>query len=76
MIAVVLIVAALVISNILSREITQPIQRLKDSMALVQEGNFQVGNVEVESNNEIGSLTETFHTMTCRIQELMDEYYQ
>ena len=73
MIAVVLIVAALVISNILSREITQPIQRLKDSMALVQEGNFQVGNVEVESNNEIGSLTETFHTMTCRIQELMDE---
>lgn len=65
--------AALVISNILSREITQPIQRLKDSMALVQEGNFQVGNVEVESNNEIGSLTETFHTMTCRIQELMDE---
>lgn len=73
MIAVVLIVAALVISNILSREITQPIQKLKDSMSLVQKGNFQVGNVEVESNNEIGSLTETFHTMTCRIQELMDE---
>ncbi|MGN1139917.1 MAG: sensor histidine kinase [Oliverpabstia sp.] len=40
-------------------------------MALIQEGDFQAGNVEVDSRNEIGSLTETFNVMTQKIQELM-----
>lgn len=73
LIAVILIIVTLIISNIVSRGITQPIQKLKQSMALVQEGNFQAGNVESDSNNEIGSLTETFNVMTRRIQELMEE---
>ena len=73
LIAVVLIIVTLIISKIVSRGITQPIQKLKQSMALVQEGDFQAGNVESDSNNEIGSLTETFNVMTRRIQELMEE---
>ena len=42
--------------------------KLQSSMALIQEGDFRAGNVEVESRNEIGSLTETFNVMTLRIQ--------
>lgn len=69
--AVILVAVALIISSIVSKGITRPIHKLQSSMALIQEGDFQAGNVEVDSRNEIGSLTETFNVMTQKIQELM-----
>ena len=69
--AVILVAVALIISSIVSKTITRPILKLQTSMALIQEGDFQAGNVEVDSRNEIGSLTETFNVMTQKIQELM-----
>lgn len=69
--AVILVAIALIISSIVSKGITRPIHKLQSSMALIQEGDFQAGNVEVDSRNEIGSLTETFNVMTQKIQELM-----
>ena len=69
--AVILVAVALIISSIVSKTITRPILKLQSSMALIQEGDFQAGNVEVDSRNEIGSLTETFNVMTQKIQELM-----
>ena len=66
--AVVLVAIALLISSFMAKSITQPILKLQSSMALIQEGDFRAGNVEVESRNEIGSLTETFNVMTLRIQ--------
>ena len=69
--AVILVAVALIISSIVSKGITRPIHKLQSSMALIQEGDFQAGNVEVDSRNEIGSLTETFYVMTQKIQELM-----
>lgn len=71
--AVLLVAIALLISSFMAKSITQPILKLQSSMALIQEGNFRAGNVEVESRNEIGSLTETFNVMTLRIQELMEQ---
>lgn len=71
--AIVLVAIALLISSFMAKSITQPILKLQSSMALIQEGDFRAGNVEVESRNEIGSLTETFNVMTLRIQELMEQ---
>ncbi len=39
----------------------------------VQEGDFSVSDVVVDSDNEIGSLTKSFDAMTHRIQELMEQ---
>ena len=71
--AVLLVAIALLISSFMAKSITHPILKLQSSMALIQEGDFRAGNVEVESRNEIGSLTETFNVMTLRIQELMEQ---
>ena len=69
--AVILVAVSLIISSIMSRSITRPIHKLQSSMASIQDGDFQARNVEVDSLNEIGSLTETFNVMTQKIQELM-----
>lgn len=66
-----LIVLALILSRLLARNITYPIQRLRDSMKKVQTGEFPTIDLEVSSENEIGSLTKSFNVMTHRIQELM-----
>ena len=66
-----LIVLALILSRLIARNITYPIQRLRDSMKKVQTGEFPTTDLEVSSENEIGSLTKSFNVMTHRIQELM-----
>ena len=71
--AAILVVVSLLISSLIARNITLPIQRLRDSMAKVQEGDFETADVEVVSENEIGSLTTSFNVMTHRIRELMEQ---
>ena len=71
--AVGLVAVALFLSNIIARNITLPIQKLRDSMARVQEGDFHGADIEVLSENEIGSLTKSFNVMTHRIEELMEQ---
>ncbi len=71
--AVCLVAVALFLSNIIARNITMPIQKLRDSMARVQEGDFHGADIEVFSENEIGSLTKSFNVMTHRIEELMEQ---
>ena len=66
-----LIVLALILSRLLARNITYPIQRLRDSMKKVQTGEFPTIDLEVSSENEIGSLTKSFNVMTHRIQDLI-----
>ena len=73
LIAAVLMIVALLFSRQIARSFTYPIQRLRDSMKKVQEGNFSGADVEIESENEIGSLTKSFNVMTHRIQELMEQ---
>lgn len=71
--AIMLVIISLLLSGIIARNITSPLQRLRDSMAKVQEGDFNAGDVEVVSGNEIGSLTRSFNVMTHRIQDLVEQ---
>ena len=71
--AIILVIVALLFSRFMARSITLPIQKLRDSMKKVQEGDFSVSDVVVDSRNEIGSLTKSFDVMTRRIQELMEQ---
>lgn len=71
--AIALVAVALLISNLVSRTITYPIQRLRNSMAKVQEGDFSSADIEVSTENEVGSLTKSFNVMTHRIEELMEQ---
>ena len=71
--AIVLVVIALIFSDFIAATITYPIQKLRDSMEKVQEGDFDTADVEVLSGNEIGSLTKSFNVMTHRIEELMEQ---
>lgn len=73
MTAIILVIVALLFSRFMARSITLPIQKLRDSMKKVQEGDFSVSDVVVDSKNEIGSLTKSFDVMTHRIHELMEQ---
>ncbi len=71
--AVVLILAVLLISNLLSREITKPLRQLTESMSMVEKGQFDCANVDVTMENEIGSLGKSYNLMTERIHTLMKQ---
>ena len=71
--AIILVIVALLFSRFMARSITLPIQKLRDSMKKVQEGDFSVSDVVVDSKNEIGSLTKSFDVMTHRIHELVEQ---
>lgn len=73
LIAAALVIVALFLTRFIAGTITSPIQRLRDSMARVQEGDFDVPDVVETAENEIGSLTRSFNVMTRRIRELMDQ---
>ena len=73
MTAVILVIIALIFSNHISRAISRPIQKLRDSMVKVQEGDFSATVMEVPEQNEIGSLTQSFNVMIRRIEELMEQ---
>ena len=68
-----LVAVALFFSKFIAKNITQPIQKLCESMEKVQEGDFSVSDIVVDSANEIGSLTPSFNVMTHRIQDLMEQ---
>ena len=73
MMAIVLVAVAMLLSSFISKSITLPIQKLRDSMEKVQEGDFKAADVMIPSKNEIGSLTISFNVMTHRIEELMEQ---
>ncbi len=76
LVALGLIAVALVISSEIARNITFPIQKLRDSMKRVQKGDFSAAEIEGYSDNEIGSLTRSFNVMTHKIQDLMAQNIQ
>ena len=71
LVAIGLMAVALFFSRFVAKSITLPIQRLCDSMERVQEGDFSVSDIVVDSENEIATLYEYFNVMTQRIHELM-----
>lgn len=54
-----------------TRELTTPVVRLSDSMALVADGEFRVPeNLPYDRGDEIGSVSRSFRSMTHRLAEL------
>lgn len=71
--AAMLLLAAMLLATLLAAGITRPIKELKNSMREVEKGNFNNANVAVISDNEIGSLGNSFNLMTVKIKQLMEE---
>lgn len=71
--AIVLVLIAMLLSIFISKSITHPIQKLRDSMKRVQEGDFTAADLPVPYENEIGSLTQSFNVMTHKIEDLMEQ---
>lgn len=53
---------------VISKRITRPINRLKDAALKVGKGQYDI-NIPVRSNDEIGSLTQAFNSMSVQIKE-------
>lgn len=74
--ALVLFTAAVLLTSLISREITKPIRYLQNSMRQVEKGNFAYAETAVDGENEIAQLGASFNRMTKRIQELMEQNVQ
>ena len=72
-IALMVVVVTILISGQIANTITRPIMKLRDTMARVQDGAFPDKDLEITTDNEVGSLTKSFNTMTRRIRNLMDQ---
>ncbi|HUC92053.1 MAG TPA: sensor histidine kinase [Paenibacillus sp.] len=64
--------AALILSVLLSRNLSKPIHQLQEHMKEVEKGNFDI-QVPVDPSKEIGRLARTFNLMVSRIRELMGQ---
>lgn len=56
---------------LISSNITRPLKKLETSMLSMEQGNLLV-QAEIEQNNEIGQLSNTFNHMVLRIRQLME----
>ncbi|MDD2978425.1 MAG: sensor histidine kinase [Hespellia sp.] len=65
-------VLALVLSIIASRSVTRPIRELCRSLGKVAKGDFTT-KTQVESDDEIAVLTESFNEMTTEIGQLVED---
>lgn len=70
-IALALIIMASMIAFFMSNNITKPIKQLQLAMKNIQTGNFQPVQIELDGENEIASLNQSFNRMTEHIDELI-----
>lgn len=68
-----LLISVIVLSSIISRQITKPIIKLSDSMSMVEHGEFDKASVPIMDDNEIGMLSRSFNVMTEKIHTLMEQ---
>ncbi|HNV95936.1 MAG TPA: histidine kinase [Bacteroidales bacterium] len=57
-----------ILAFFISKRITLPIKRLQKASEEITKGNYNI-NIELASNDEIGTLTETFNKMIYQIKE-------
>lgn len=72
-VAILLLILTLLISTFISSGITRPIRQLQRSMSAVEKGNFEMADITVAFENELGSLRNSFNLMIGEIQKLMEE---
>ncbi len=66
------LIFAFILSFFLARAISMPLSKLTAGVQRVAKGNFKE-KIRVQSNDEIGVLTENFNTMSRMIEENLDE---
>ncbi|MBR5011201.1 MAG: HAMP domain-containing protein, partial [Clostridia bacterium] len=66
------LIIAFILSFFLARAISQPLSKLTEGVQRVAEGDFK-NKIRVQSNDEIGVLTENFNRMSRMIEENLDE---
>jgi two-component system sensor histidine kinase YesM len=68
----VVLVFVLIISAFMASRITRPIHKLKTSMELVEQGDFNI-HIHVKGTDEVEQLSKRFNIMVARIRHLMDQ---
>lgn len=68
---VVILLIAMLMSFLISRAITKPIKKLRDSMKEVEKGNFHE-KVETYGSDEIANLGKSYNIMIQTVEELME----
>ncbi len=69
---VVFLALTIFISIALSRQITRPVASLTNTAEQIASGNFDV-QAEVTSGDEVGTLAQTFNTMTSRLHQAFED---
>ncbi|GBG08596.1 two-component sensor histidine kinase [Paenibacillus agaridevorans] len=72
LITVLVLLAVHVISIVLSKQITKNLKRLHNTMKRVGEGQLKA-RPRIDTQDEVGQLSEMFTTMMTNVQELMEE---
>ena len=67
--------ASILVSILYALRITRPLSRLRQSMKLVEKGQFGI-SIPVESEDEIGHLSRTFNLMVSRLGTLTYRLYE
>ncbi|MCL2772422.1 MAG: cell wall metabolism sensor histidine kinase WalK [Oscillospiraceae bacterium] len=66
------LIIAVLLSFVLANAITSPIQSITKSASKLAEGDFKE-KIEIESNDEIGTLAETYNYMAEKLKSTLDE---
>lgn len=71
--AIVLVGVALMLSVFLTDMVTKPLRKLRESMKVVEGGNFDVEIEEPDTGDEISDLFRSFRSMILKIRELIEQ---
>lgn len=68
------LIFAFVMFFVLSKQITKPIEQLKEGMKVVESGNYDL-SLQPTVNNELSELFISFNSMTARLKHLVEQVY-
>ena len=71
--AIVLMGVALTVSIFLTDMVTKPLRKLRGTMKIVEDGNFDVEIEEPDTGDEISDLFRSFRNMILKIRELIEQ---
>ncbi|MBI5965021.1 MAG: GAF domain-containing protein [Chloroflexi bacterium] len=69
---VVVLALSIFLAIFLSQQLTRPIAHLTDTAEQIASGNFDV-QAEVDSGDEVGTLAQTFNTMTSKLRQAFED---
>lgn len=71
----VVIAVALLIGLYISRNISKPMEKLRDAAVRISKGNLDT-SIDINSKNEIGELADSFNKMAVHLKEMVDSLNQ